>query len=972
MSKDNLATLRLDLTPKLNRPLSPWNFCDYIRLLFWIFYFPKALSWYLERFQKDKKSSSRLGNNSFPKLLDLSFSDFRFTTNYSSPFIEQILAIWALILASIAVGLAIQVFSLNSNFAENTIILFLFILALGLMPGLSAEMIFSASSGRKESFFGGFIIAIISGSLILLTYGIVIFLLSLVSLFVAILPQLLISRHFIGNLVFNNNLTHLSIFSGAWLGLFFSTFLNVGRVPSKNASSQVFSGIGKDLSVCFFIYFILLLSAVSEEIGGAGLSDQSLFSKVLFTIILSIIGAIFFCLFFITSRLRMDCWILGFIFFSLVGKLPGNSSVIKISLSTFLGFPKFNKYLEDAIKREWRSGFSLAKHVNYFSNQFHSIVYVLAKRISDAPDDQKIEKLINCVEVLDLANSCPERFFLPTYFCLSPKKKLVLEFSHRSILSFLISPPFRLSFFLSSPTCIISDGFSYLYKGQSVEAAQAFAFVRDIRHGEEMHGLASLLALFDAAETAEQIAAIDLPDLPPDRTLRPQTWAAIHRFYHVISDTKTAQASASRTACAFATNRALGEMQHIIDHPGDLPEAERSLVIEIAKTWRNALLDITAAVGEINLTQPVQNPYVIGDPVEGALFVGRDDIMRQLQELWLLGNHLQSVVIYGHRRMGKTSILKNIEPRLGSGIHVAYVNLLKSAGAETLSDVLLAISDQVAATLAIAPPSDAEMEASPDRTFDRFLRRATDSLTKGKGLIIALDEFEKIEELIDGGKLEASFMAYLRGLVQDSPKVGFAFAGLHTLEEMSADYFQPFFASVIPIKVDFFKRATVQTLLPNPGGDFPLDYDYDALDRIWELAAGQPYLTQLIGFQLVRRYNDLVFEQQQKREAKFTVADVQAVIDQPEFFAQGKPYFAGVWAQANHDAPGQQAILKALAIYPDGLELNNLHAAVGLDSATFSAALATLQNHDVVRLNDGNVQIIVEVFRRWVSDHHRD
>ena len=268
MSKDNLATLRLDLTPKLNRPLSPWNFCDYIRLLFWIFYFPKALSWYLERFQKDKKSSSRLGNNSFPKLLDLSFSDFRFTTNYSSPFIEQILAIWALILASIAVGLAIQVFSLNSNFAENTIILFLFILALGLMPGLSAEMIFSASSGRKESFFGGFIIAIISGSLILLTYGIVIFLLSLVSLFVAILPQLLISRHFIGNLVFNNNLTHLSIFSGAWLGLFFSTFLNVGRVPSKNASSQVFSGIGKDLSVCFFIYFILLLSAVSEEIGG--------------------------------------------------------------------------------------------------------------------------------------------------------------------------------------------------------------------------------------------------------------------------------------------------------------------------------------------------------------------------------------------------------------------------------------------------------------------------------------------------------------------------------------------------------------------------------------------------------------------------------------------------------------------------------------------------------------------------------
>jgi len=520
--------------------------------------------------------------------------------------------------------------------------------------------------------------------------------------------------------------------------------------------------------------------------------------------------------------------------------------------------------------------------------------------------------------------------------------------------------------YLDTPAHATTAGFWYLHEEQPAEAARAFAVVRDIRHGDEMHGLASLLALFDAAETAEQIAAIELPDLPRDRTLRPHTWEAIRRFCHVVSDTKTAQASASRTARAFATNRALGELQHIIEYEADLPEAERGLVIEIAKTWRNALLDITAEVGEINLTQPVQNPYVIGDPVEGDLFVGRDDIMRQLQELWLLGNHLQSVVIYGHRRMGKTSILKNIESRLGAGIHVAYVNLLKSAGADNLSDVLLAISDQVAATLAIAPPDDGDMETSPSRSFERFWRRATASLTDGKGLIIALDEFEKIEELIDAGKLEASFMAYLRGLVQDSPRVGFAFAGLHTLQEMSADYFQPFFASVIPIKVDFFKPATVQTLLPNPGGDFPLDYDYDALDLIWALTAGQPYLTQLIGFQLVRRYNDQVFERQQPRDPKFTVEDVQAVVNQPEFFTQGKPYFQGVWAQAGHDAPGQQAMLAALAPHPDGLPTEDLWEVADLDDAACAAAVQTLENHDVVRQDQGQVAIIVEVFRRWV------
>src|ERR671932_171693 len=41
---------RLDLTPKLKRPLSLWNPLDYLRLLYWVFYFPQALRWYVDTF----------------------------------------------------------------------------------------------------------------------------------------------------------------------------------------------------------------------------------------------------------------------------------------------------------------------------------------------------------------------------------------------------------------------------------------------------------------------------------------------------------------------------------------------------------------------------------------------------------------------------------------------------------------------------------------------------------------------------------------------------------------------------------------------------------------------------------------------------------------------------------------------------------------------------------------------------------
>ena len=49
MSKDNPVP-KLDLAPKLKRPLSLWNPLDYLRLLYWVFYFPQALRWYVDEF----------------------------------------------------------------------------------------------------------------------------------------------------------------------------------------------------------------------------------------------------------------------------------------------------------------------------------------------------------------------------------------------------------------------------------------------------------------------------------------------------------------------------------------------------------------------------------------------------------------------------------------------------------------------------------------------------------------------------------------------------------------------------------------------------------------------------------------------------------------------------------------------------------------------------------------------------------
>ncbi|MFM6039269.1 MAG: ATP-binding protein, partial [Sphaerospermopsis kisseleviana] len=73
----------------------------------------------------------------------------------------------------------------------------------------------------------------------------------------------------------------------------------------------------------------------------------------------------------------------------------------------------------------------------------------------------------------------------------------------------------------------------------------------------------------------------------------------------------------------------------------------------------------------------------------------------------------------------------------------------------------------------------------------------------------------------------------------------------------------------------------------------------------------------------MRLYN-FVFEQGKNRDPVFTVEDVEAVVNKPEFFNNGSRYFNGVWGQAGENGNTEQVILSHLAKSPQGLSLNDL------------------------------------------------
>ena len=183
---------------------------------------------------------------------------------------------------------------------------------------------------------------------------------------------------------------------------------------------------------------------------------------------------------------------------------------------------------------------------------------------------------------------------------------------------------------------------------------------------------------------------------------------------------------------------------------------------------------------------------------------------------------------------------------------------------------------------------------------------------------------------------------------------------------MTANYFAPFFASILPIRVGFLTPATTRQLLAIPSPDFPLDFTEDLYAAAHHLTNGQPYLVQLLGFQLTCRYNTQVFEQNRPREPRLTLEDLTAIVNDPELYSKGRYYFTGVWQQAAALIPQQQPILQYLADYVQGKPLSTIAQGTNLPEPIVQSALDLLKRHDVAENNNGNWKISIELFRRWL------
>ena len=402
----------------------------------------------------------------------------------------------------------------------------------------------------------------------------------------------------------------------------------------------------------------------------------------------------------------------------------------------------------------------------------------------------------------------------------------------------------------------------------------------------------------------------------------------------------------------------------------NLPVPEGNILRQIAETWLPIIIELGGQVGEAIIREPIANPYLgySGLPIEGATFVGRDDVMRRLERLWTGHHEWTAIFLYGHRRMGKTSVLRNLQKSLRPGTVVVQLDMQGAGFVDRTGQLMYEFARAIHKRVTHANLDAGELPslASFDSLgngrilLDSLLDRLEPQL-QDRILVLAIDEFEVVQERIEQGKVDPDFLTYLRSINQRYRYLALIFAGLHQLQEMGHHYRNAFFGQAEHVRVDYLKKDDAMRLITQPSEDFALEYSPELREELYRRTFGQPYLLQRLCWELVDAWNDRFLKLGEKTPRTIEMADLE-YLDSETFFQSTHYYFDGVWS---HRTPEEQSFLRDLAIQDGPLTRAKIETMGQLE------ILERLKRHDVVLERQGHVDFAAEFLRDWVAKHQR-
>jgi AAA+ ATPase superfamily predicted ATPase len=368
--------------------------------------------------------------------------------------------------------------------------------------------------------------------------------------------------------------------------------------------------------------------------------------------------------------------------------------------------------------------------------------------------------------------------------------------------------------------------------------------------------------------------------------------------------------------------------------------------------------------------QEIDNPYIVGIPLteQQEIFVGRADIVARIEQL-LVDQRRPPLLLYGQRRMGKTSLLRNLGRLLPRTVVPLFVDGQRIALASDYADLLYNLVREMSRSAEqqrnlILPQVDyATLADKPFTSFDEWLDAVEQCLERQayQTALLALDEFEMLDAALAKDRFdETDLLSTLRHMVQHRPAFKVMLAGSHPLEEFQR--WASYLINVQVVKIGYLAEQEACQLILEPIKNFELTYEPAASRRILELTRGHPALVQLLCYELINQKNEQL--RRGTNEVKPTAIrdDVEAAI-RPAL-ASGSFFFADI-EQNQIDEAGRKA-LQSMAAYGEGAVIGR--EALDQGQTELDETLAQLLQRDLIEPAGNGFRFQVELIRRWFAN----
>jgi len=247
------------------------------------------------------------------------------------------------------------------------------------------------------------------------------------------------------------------------------------------------------------------------------------------------------------------------------------------------------------------------------------------------------------------------------------------------------------------------------------------------------------------------------------------------------------------------------------------------------------------------------------EPERTDLFHGRERELAELTSVFAGGRLRRLYFVNGIRRVGKSTLMKNLGVRCGTEVLALVFSLETLLEGQMLTTIQLVRQlirsaleqlrrEKVTLAQQLAVPGAGAFELDPPWTvLDDFLEQLR-SATGKSNILICFDEVQRLVERIadPSDPIDDGFLSWLRGKIQSGSDLLVACTGSEPFATMRGRYQHTLWGNMEPYNISFVNREAMVRIATVPVAQDKVTWLPESLEELWDMTEGHPWIIQIL------------------------------------------------------------------------------------------------------------------------------